>query len=65
MIIILSSHRDLDYLKWFLNTYRIEHKITPHISVEGLREWIIYMNQEIPDIRNDLEAESRVYQLVR
>lgn len=65
MIIILSSHRDLEYLKWFLNTYRIEHKITPHTSVEGLREWMVYLSQEIPDITQDLEAKSRVYQLIR
>ncbi len=64
MIVVVFSSVDLSYMKWFLHTYKLEYRITPNINIEGFREWIIYLDQPIPDLKSDLENGCKIYQLI-
>lgn len=65
MIVIVYCVDDLNYVKWFLESYRIRYFVTSHIDNEGLqnKEWMISFNTEIPDLKSDLKPTAKIYQL--
>lgn len=63
MIVLVFSKNDLNYMSWFLNQYRIEYRIAQHTNDDGLKEWMIFVSQEIPDLQADLECKSKIFSL--